>query len=499
MIRPGVAAPPAYESAEQGGRRWLMLAVLLLGQFMGLLDLFVVNVAMPEIGVDLHASGASLQLVVGGYTVAYAMLLITGARLGDLYGRRRMYLLGVVVFTVASLACGFAPSSLVLVILRFVQGAGAAVMVPQVMSVIQMQFTGAARAKALSAYGVVLSSGAVAGLVLGGVLVSANLLGTIWRPVFLVNVPLGILLAVLVPWLVPADVPRATRRIDFGGLAIAASAVCLPVLPLVLGHELGWPAWTFVCIAAGTVLGGVFVSFERRIAARGGDPLLNLDVLHAPGIASGLATLTCMQVTLGGFLFVFTLHLQAGLGDSALRTGLTYVPMGATFGLLGFYWRKLPESIHHALAPIGLAMCALAYLGIAAAMHGGTQGGTPMWGALVVLGVGLGLSVSPLLTQSLLQVPLSQAADASGVLTTTMQLGQVVGVAAFGTLFLSLNAFAPNPSGQAHASAAALSITGYWLALLAVTGVVAGIALSRTVLRAKRLAEQKEVSMPGTR
>ena len=476
-----------------------MLAVLLLGQFMGLLDVFVVNVAMPAIGAGLHASGASLQLVVGGYTIAYAMLLITGARLGDLYGRRRMYLLGVIAFTTASLACGFAPSSLVLVIFRFVQGAAAAVMVPQIMSLIQTQFTGAARAKALSAYGAVLSTGAVAGLIVGGVLLSANLFGATWRPVFLVNVPLGIGLAVLVPWLVPADEPRASRRLDFGGLAIAASAVFLVVLPLVLGHEAGWPAWTFLCITIGAVLAGIFVPAQRCIAARGGDPLLNLDVLRAPGIASGLTTLSCMQVTYGGFLFVFTLHLQAGLGDSALRTGLTYIPMGAAFGLVGFYWRKLPDRIHHTLPPLGLAMCALAYLGIAVAMHGGTNGGVLMWVALAVDGVGMGLAVSPLLTHSLVGVPLSQAADASGLLTTAMQLGQVMGVAVFGTVFLSLTQRStPHTSPQAHISAAAISTTGYWLALLTVIGLVPAVALSRTVQRAKQLTAQKEASTPAT-
>ena len=163
--------------------------------------------------------------------------------------------------------------------------------------------------------------------------------------------------------------------------------------------------------------------------------------------------------------------------------------MAATFGLVGFYWRKLPERVHHALVPIGLAMSALAYLGISVTMHGGTQGSPLMWGALVMAGAGVGLSASPLLTQSLVHVPLSNAADASGLLTTTMQLGQVVGVAAFGTLFLSLE-----PRSAEHfsvqASAAALSATGYWLALLSVIGVVAGITLSRTVLRAKRFAVQ---------
>lgn len=220
-----LTAKPPGPTPQREGRPWTMLAVLLLGQFMALLDVTIVNVAVPTIGADLHASGASLQLVVGGYTVTYAMLLITGARLGDLYGRRRMYLWGAGVFTVTSLVCGIAPDSVLLIGARLVQGAGAAVMVPQIISVIQMRFEGAARATALSAYGVVLSVGALAGLVLGGVLVNADLLGASWRPVFLVNVPLGALLMALIPRLVPADAPRGTRRLDAAGLAIAVPAV----------------------------------------------------------------------------------------------------------------------------------------------------------------------------------------------------------------------------------------------------------------------------------
>jgi len=196
-----------------------------------------------------------------------------------------------------------------------------------------------------------------------------------------------------------------------------------------------------------------------------------------------------MQATYGGFLFIFTLHLQAGLGESALRAGLTYVPMGAAFGLVGFYWRTLPARMHHTLTPIGLALCALAYLGIATAVHGGTPGGPLLWVALVVDGVGMGLAVSPLLTQSLVHVPLSQAADASGV-----------GVAVFGAVFLSLEQrSAPHLSAQAHVSAAALSTTSDGLALLALIGVVAARALSRTVLRTTQRTAREEVSAPATR
>jgi len=325
---------------------------------MGLVDVFIVNVAMPSIGADLHTSGTSLQLVVGGYTVAYAMLLITGARLGDLFGRRRMYLIGVVVFTLMSAACALAPNAVTLVIFRFAQGAGAAVMVPQIISVIQLQFTGKARAQALSAYGAVLSIGALAGLILGGVIVNANLFNDSWHPVFMVNVPIGIVLIALVPRLLQKDASTARRKLDLLGLSVAIPAVFLMVLPAVLGHELGWPAWTFACIAAGFILAAVFVQLERRIAARGGDPLLNFAVLRAPGISAGMVTLVCGQLTYGGFLFVFTLHLQEGLGETALHAGLTYIPMSTTFGLAGFYWRKLPARFHPLLAPTGLALSA---------------------------------------------------------------------------------------------------------------------------------------------
>ncbi|MFI5693320.1 MFS transporter [Kribbella sp. NPDC051586] len=445
--------------ADAGARRGLMLALLLLGQFMALLDTSVVNVAMPTIGAGFHASGAWLQLVVGGYMVAYAMTLITGARLGDLYGRRRMYLIGVVLFTLASLACGLAPAILPLVLFRFAQGMAAAVMVPQIMSVIQTHFTGPARAKALSAYGATLSAGQVAGLVVGGLLLAANLFGSQWRPIFLINVPVGVLLAVLVPRLVPADRPTGARRLDLPGLAISTCAVLLLVLPMVIGHELGWPRWTFICFGAGLGLAVVFVRVERRVV----DPLLNLDVLRARGLAAGITTLACTLLAVAGFMFSFTLHLQNGLGESALHSGLTWLPFAVTFGLVGFCWRSLPSRLHHLVVPTGLALCMLGYVGI------GLGAGWLVWPALVLAGAGMGLSASPLVTQSLVHVPLSRAADASGVLTTTIQLSQVGGVTIFGTLFLS---------------GGSLATTSWFLAVAAAIGIVAGSFLARSVRQA---------------
>ena len=471
-------------TATQG--RWLMLIVLLAGQFMALLDVTVVNVAMPTIGRSLHASGAELQLVVSGYTVSYAMMLITGARLGDLYGRRRMFAAGVGIFTLASLVCGLAPGIGVLIAARFVQGAGAAAMMPQIMSVIQVRFDGAPRARALSAYTAVLSSGFVAGQVIGGVLVTANLAGQTWRPVFLVNVPIGLAVLAMVPRLVPADQPTGTRRLDLAGLAIAVPAVFLIVLPLMLGHQENWPSWVFACIAGGLMLGAVFVAVERRIAARGGDPLLNLAVLRAPGLVPGLGAVAVLMITYGGFLFAFALHLQAGLGDSALRAGLTFAPCALVFGLCGYFWRRLPDRSHHLLPPLGCLMAVGGYLAVAWDLRSGTSGGDVLQVLLIITGAALALGFSPLVTHALVRVPLQHAADASGLLTTTIQLGQAIGVATFGSLFLTLEGERSPGSAVSLASGHALAVTMTWVAVAMVFSVAAGIPLARTVAAARR-------------
>ena len=458
-----------------------MLVVLLAGQFMALLDVTIVNVAMPTIGRSLHASGAELQLVVAGYTVAYAMLLITGARLGDMIGRRRMFLTGVAVFTVASLACGLAPGIGPLIAARFVQGAGAAAMMPQIMTVIQVRFSGAARTRAVSAYTAVLSSGFVAGQVIGGVLVTANVLGTSWRPVFLVNVPIGLAVLLVLPRVMPADVPGRSRRLDLPGLLVAVPSVCLVVLPLMLGHQERWPAWSLACIGGGLALVPVFLVTERRVAARGGHPLLSVAVFRAPGLVPGLAAVSLLMVTYGGFLFSFAVYLQGGLGDSALRAGLTFAPCAAAFGLCGYFWRRLPASWHPFLTVCGAAAGAVGYLSVALLLRGGGSGGFPLQVALVAFCAGMAVAFSPLVTQALVRVPSHEAADASGVLTTAIQLSQAVGVAVLGSLFLTL---AARPAGAGGAPAVfghAAFVTLAWVAATLACGALAAVPLARTV------------------
>ena len=242
----------------------------------------------------------------------------------------------------------------------------------------------------------------------------------------------------------------------------------------------------FGCIAAGLVLAVAPVWVERRIADRGGDPLLNLTVLRAPGLVPGPAAVAVLMITYGGFLSSFALHLQAGLGDSVLRAGLTLAPCALVFGACGYFWRRLPASSQHLLAPLGCLVAVGGYLAVAADLHSAGRGGLLLQLTLIVTGAALALGFSPLVTHSLVRVPLQHAADASGLLTTTIQLGQAVGVATFGSLFLALDA--DQGSAGPVISAQALAITVGWLAAAMVFGVVAGIPLMRTVAAARRSA-----------
>jgi MFS family permease len=433
-------------------RAGAILAILLIGQFMAILDVSIVNVAAPTIRADLDLSGGGLQLVVAGYTISYAVLLITGARLGDRLGHGRVFQVGLALFTLASLACGLAPTGPALIVFRVVQGVGAAAMMPQVMSLIQRSFTGGARARALSLYSAVIACGAVVGQVFGGVIVSADLFGTGWRPVFLVNVPIGLLLLGAARRTLPVDRGDPDRRMDPSGVVTLSAAVLLFVVPLVLGHQEGWPTWCWVSLAASAAVLALFVSVERGLAARGGSPLVSAAVLRAPGMAVGCAALLLALVTYGGFLFITALHLQSGLGDSPLRAGLTFAPAAIGFAATGLTWRLLPQRWHAPIIPGGLLAAAALYLALGLVLRDGSPAGATAELILLLLGMALGLAFSPMITVTLSHVPLSAAADASGVLVTVFQLGQVVGVATMGTLYLSLvNAGGAVSSGHAYA------------------------------------------------
>ncbi|MFD9128785.1 MFS transporter [Kitasatospora sp. NPDC059571] len=454
-----VATPPA------AGRTGPLLALVLAGQFMAVLDVSIVNVAVPTIRTDLHASGAGLQLVIAGYTIAYAVLLITGARLGARFGHRRMFRLGLAAFTAASLACGLAPGTGWLIGFRIGQGVGAALMVPQVMSLIQRTLTGPARLRALGLYSAVLAGGMAVGQLLGGLLVSADLFGTGWRPVFLVNVPIGLALLAVAGRLLP-DLPGdAERRFDLPGLVLLAAALGLLVVPLVLGRELHWPAWCRLMLVGSVLLSGLFAAVERRIARRGGQPLIAGRVLRAPGLLPAAGAIFLIMAGFAGFMFAFALHQQAGLGHSALLAGLLSGPVAVAFGAASLHWQRLPRRLHRQLPVQALLLVAPGYVLVGWLLHRGGPVGPAAEAVLTVLGLAAGCAYSPLFGRALGRVDPADAADASGVMVTVVQLGQVVGVALIGTVFLGQVDYPATAHASGHALLVTVAVIGAGVAL----------------------------------
>ncbi|MET7359539.1 MFS transporter [Streptomyces sp. NPDC005562] len=480
---PAGSTPASSKAPGTDKRPGRLLAIVLAAQFMAPLDVFIVNVAAPTIRDELNASGAGLQLVIAGYTITYAVLLITGARLGDRLGHRQVFLAGLAVFTVASLACGLAQNTGELTGFRLVQGAGAAVFVPQVLSLIQRNFAGEARTKALGAYAAVLATGAAAGQVLGGVLVSADLLGTGWRPVFLVNVPVGIVLLVLAGRVLPRDaaaMERAaerTRPLDLPGLLLLGAAVSLFTVPLVLGQQQDWPLWSWLSLAAAALCLALFWTYESRLSRRGGAPLIAPRVLRSPGMGLAVFRIIAVMAANAGFLFVITLHMQGGLGYGALRAGLTFAPTAVVFGLVGLTWRRWPQPLQRALIPGGFVLTALSTGAVGLLLRDGGDGGPLFFVALVGVGAGLSLGFSPTLTRALATVRAEDAADASGLLATVTQLGQLTGVAVFGALFL--NRLESGGAPGAYTSGDALWACACALAAAAALGAVSGLVRMR--------------------
>ena len=469
-------------------RSGAILALVLTGQLMAVLDASVVNVAAPSIHASLHASGAGLQLVIAGYTITYAVLLVTGARIGDLAGHRRVFLAGLAVFTLASLGCGLAATSGQLIGLRLVQGAGAAAMIPQVLSLIQRTFpSGPGRAKAMSAYSAVLAVGIVVGQVAGGLLISADLFGATWRPVFLVNVPIGLVLLAASARLLPAGRGDAGRGLDIPGVLLLTPAVLAVVIPLVIGQPEHWPAWGWFCLGGSVILLAGFARAERRLAARGGAPLVPGRLLALPGLRLGIAALFAVMTVFGGMFFALALHFQGGLGDSPLRAGLTFAPAALSFALVSLNWQRLPGPVTRWLPLAGFAGLAAGLVLVALALRGGGTGGTWLYLAMALIGSCQAAAFSPLMTGLLMRVPVGSAADATGVIVTVNQLALVIGVASFGALYLNLSGPLPAvPVAWFRAqSAHAEYLTCLALAGLAVIGGLLATARAWTRERAE--------------
>jgi MFS family permease len=466
--------------------KWV-LPVLLMGLFVTNVDIAVVNVATPSIHESLHASASELQFVVSGYVLAYAMLLITGARLGGMYGYRRLFISGLGVFTLASLACGLAPSAIILILARVVQGVGAALMAPQVLTGIQQSFAGPSRIRAIGFYAVALSVGAVVGQVLGGVLISADLFGTGWRPIFLINIPIGLAVMAGAYAFLSSDRGGQVKRLDLWGVGTLSAAVLLAVLPLVLGHTQHWPAWTWISLASSVVPLAAFIIVEQRIARRNGNPLINLHLLTHPVIGWGLAAYSASLMTYFSLLFTLALYLQQGLGKSALYSGLALVSWVAAFGIGGPVYPHLPARITPLVAPAGFLILAASYLAIGANLFGGRLGGPLLMALLGCGGLGLGIGVTASIRLLTAAAPARYAPDMSGLITTAAQIAGVFGIAIFGTIYFSLVPFADPVTAMRG-----FAIVNVGFGLTAILAAVAGYIATHP-----RIAAEPASKSPG--
>src|SRR4051794_22990116 len=303
---------------------WNALPVLLAGAFMVVLDFFIVNVALPSIATDLHASASSLIWVVAGYGLSFAALLILSSRLGDRFGRRRVYVFGLAIFTIASLGCGFAPTSATLIGARVVQGAAGALVMPQILTIIGVSFRGEDSARALSIYGMVLGMAAIGGQVIGGALVQSDIGGLGWRACFLINVPVGLVALAAAPRLVPESCASDAARIDLTGAALLASGLAAILLPLVEGQRYGWPVWTWISFVVADVVLAVFVTHQRRLMRRGTPPMLDVGLLRERAFSAGLLAQLTLAFAQAAFFVYLALYLQDGRGLKPLDAGLVF-------------------------------------------------------------------------------------------------------------------------------------------------------------------------------
>ncbi|HEU5160049.1 MAG TPA: MFS transporter [Streptosporangiaceae bacterium] len=450
-----------------------LLAVLLVAPFLAQADATIANVATPAIQDDLQASGATAELVIGGYMIAFAVLLITGARLGQLHGYKRVFLLGLGGFAVTSLLGGLAPNAPTLVVMRVLQGASAAVMFPQALTGIQLNFSGGRRLRAIGSYAIALSMGAVTGQICGGLLVAADIAGAGWRTIFLVNVPLCVVVAAAAVRVLPPDSERDGRRVHLAGVATLSAAVLLVVLPLTLGRAEGWPAWTWLCLAASPPACALFVLAQRRAAARGRDPLVNLALLVRPPVFLGLLTLLIATSTYYALLFTLAQYMQHGLERGSIVSGLVLVPWVAAFGVAGQVTRWLPPRLGPGVPAAGCLVLAAAYLTIGGGLSAGIRADALLVPLLAVGGFGLGTQFSTLIGRLTNAVPARYAPDISGTITTVLQVGGALGVAGFGAVYLSL-------AGSAEAARSAQATThafaGTTLAMGCAALVAAGAA-----------------------
>jgi predicted MFS family arabinose efflux permease len=422
-------------------RRWWVLAIVVSAQFMFGVDAFIVNVAIPTIAVELRASPAQIEAVIAIYLIAYATLVITGGRLGDIYGTRNIFLAGVLGFTLTSLWCGLARSGPELILARLAQGATAALMVPQVLATLHLLFFDEARGRAFGIYGIVLGLAGAAGFLLGGILVTFDLAGLGWRTVFFVNVPFGFVIIAAALRIMPSVPRRVSTRLDItGALVLFTGLLCL-IGPLLFGNDAHWAPWLWLVMAAGIAIVVAFVRLERAVAGRGGMPLIDLALLSDAAFMRGLCAAFFFFFANLSFYLVMTMFMQNALHIPPLRAGLVFLPLAFAFVIAS---RHSAARARHRGTLVLIEGCVVQIAGLAALVL--TVASIEMPSAtllalvLTVFGYGQGLVMAPLSGVVLSTVDFASAGSGAGVYGTTSQIANAAGVAAIGAVFFTIEA-----------------------------------------------------------
>jgi MFS family permease len=415
-------------------------ATLLVAAALTTVDAFIVNVALPSIQESYGVPASTSQFVVSCYGITYAVLLVLGGRVGDRYGRRTLIQIGITGFTLASLACGFAPNIEVLVGARIVQGAAAALLLPQVLSTIQAALAEPAKTRAVSYYGAVGGLSAAVGQLLGGLFVWADIAGLGWRPIFLVNVPLGILAVIGTRLWVPETRAAQPLGADLGGTALFGVAVLTLLIPLSVGRQTHWPLWCWALIAVAVVAGAALWRFERRVEAAGAVPLIAPSLLRRVTMRRGLLVLSSGFLAFGGFIFVFALALQGGNGMKAFESGLSMAPMAVGQFLAAVRAPKLIARIGVRTLQVGgvVQSVGLICLIVPALLWWPHLRFFELMAGMFLIGAGNGLFVPTVYRAVLSSIPPDQIGVGSGIVTTTQQTTLALGVALLGAVFIGV-------------------------------------------------------------
>jgi MFS family permease len=422
-------------------RRWWVLAIVVAAQFMFGVDAFIVNVAVPTIAVELNASAAQIESVIAIYLIAYATLVVTGGRLGDIHGTKNIFIAGVLGFTVTSLWCGLAQSGPELILARLAQGATAALMVPQVLATLHLLFSDASRARAFAVYGVVLGMAGAAGFALGGSLVTLDLAGFGWRTVFFVNVPFGLLIVAAALRIMPSVPQRSGTRLDIPGATVLFAGLLCLIGPLLFGHDVQWAPWLWLVMAAGVAILAGFLRLERTVAKRGGMPLIDLALLSDNAFMRGLGAAFFFFFANLSFYLVMTMFMQKALKIPPLQAGLVFLPLALTFVIAS---RHSGVRAKHRGTLVLIEGCVVQLAGLAVLVAAVAcverPSATLLALVLTVFGYGQGLVMAPLSSAVLSSVKPASAGSASGMYGTTAQIANAAGVAAIGAVFFAIEA-----------------------------------------------------------